>query len=140
MKAVAILFSVIILSNYSFARTQHDTSLLNIDFQDFFTHDTVSLSINGTVILKNVVMTSEQSTGFTNVYMGIFKKTRKILSVHLPSETKEVKSEKLIILVITLNGKTSRYEVDRRKGKYVGFEKNNGQIAFRQQNKRFVYD
>jgi hypothetical protein len=140
MKAIAIVFSVIILSNYSFAKTQRDTSLLNIDFQDFFTHDTMSLSINGTVILKNAVMTSDRITGFTDVYVTIVQKTRKIFSVQLPHESTDVNAEKLITLEVSLNGRTTHYSVDYKKGKYVGFSKVNNQISFIQQSKRFFYD
>jgi len=140
MKAIVILFSIIVLTNSSLGKSQRDTSLLNIDFQDFFTYDTVSLSVNGAIILKNVIMTSDQSTGFTNDYLAIFQKTNKILSVQLPHEATDVKAEKLITLMVTLNGKTSRFEVDPKKGKYVGFSKVNDQINFVQQKKKFVYD
>ncbi len=61
-----------VLLNTSLMDTKKET-LLEIAFQDFFREDTVSLNIEDCNVFRNIVVTSDEILGITDICVQIIK-------------------------------------------------------------------
>ena len=122
--------------------TDSNGNILQIDFQNFFDRDSVTLAINNCVILEDYLITSSKIDGFTGLSIKIGRQDRgkavvsylnkKIICNHFTGE---------ISMSVTLNKKRLRYVIDLTKGMYVGLSKlGNDELSFVQTDKAFVYD
>lgn len=116
-------------------------SYLEIDFQDFFKSDTVSLSINQYLIFSNKALNSDFSTGITDVKVKIYKYKNKGF-VKLDNDSIVIgKLTEPIIINAILNGKKNEYKVDVEGGKYIGLTNNGGNnFKLYQSKEPFEYD
>lgn len=115
--------------------------VFQIDFQDFFTQDTVSLKINNCNIIYCGVLNSDPATGLTNLILkgSISKKTISIKSNGKKYRCKIVDGK--IKLTVYLNGIQNLFFIDLAKGSYIGLC-NTGQniISLKQSITSFEYD
>ena len=114
--------------------------ILSIDFQDFFDKDKVGCSINGCSIFKDVELTSDQIDGLTDVNINVSKKGHELI-IHYDNKIINCSEEKILELVIDVNGQESKYELILDKGKYIGFDKLEGnKLKLHQSELPFEYD
>ena len=117
-----------------------DTTL-EIDFQDFFKNDTVSLEIGHQTVLKNIIVNSDFSTGLTELCVKVFLDEDESL-VQIGS--KKIKINKVvrpIVINVYLNGYKNEYTIDLKQGKYIGLsKKSNALLNFYQAKEPFEYD
>ncbi|HZY37490.1 MAG TPA: hypothetical protein VFE53_12620 [Mucilaginibacter sp.] len=142
MEKLFVVLMVMLLSKSSITNTPAtDAMLLQIDFQDFFVNDKADLKINNVLILKDVVLSSDRSTGFTGIIVVINKLNENTAQVHYKSVNVDVELRDSIKVDIFLNGVENVFIVDGGKGKYVGFSKKDAnQLYFMQRATHFVYD
>jgi hypothetical protein len=118
-----------------------DSILLSIDFQDFFINDTVDLRINNVSIFEKKVLTSDKSTGFTDLVITINFLKKKVANVHYLNSNINIKLKTKITLDIYLNGNKNHFEIDENCGKYIGLSKrDSNQFYLVQRSKPFIYD
>ena len=120
---------------------QNINSTFEIDFQDFFKRDTVSIKVWGQLVLKNKIINSDFSTGLTDLSLKVYIKENYVI---VEIEDNNIRINDIAIhftLDIYLNGNLNRYSLDENKGKYIGFNKNSKTtFEFYQQDEPFEYD
>ncbi|MCH4895567.1 hypothetical protein E0494_02490 [Marinilabiliaceae bacterium JC040] len=120
---------------------QNINSTFEIDFQDFFKRDTVSIKVGGQLVLKNKIINSDFSTGLTDLSLKVYIKENYVI---VEIEDNKIRINDIAIpftLDIYLNGNLNRYSLDENKGKYIGFNKNSKTtFEFYQQDEPFEYD
>jgi len=112
-----------------------------IDFQDFFKNDTVSLSINQHQVFKNEILNSDFSTGMTNVSVRVcFHKKRGF--VEYKSKSFEIDNlSQPVILKVHINGILNEYIINLKQGEYIGLSmKRNGGLNIYQSKIPFEYE
>jgi hypothetical protein len=117
--------------------------LFQIDFQDFFKNDTISLKVDQCVVLADTPLTSDRSAGFTGVSIQAYA----LDDQHF----KLVYNNRLIVchgnanaisLNLWINKKEEDYMVDLSLGKYIGFdkEKSASKVRLNQRLTPYEYD
>jgi hypothetical protein len=116
--------------------------VFEIDFQDFFNSDTISLRVNDCINFKNIVLTSNKSTGLTDkIFKGYTYGKDQVIIFFKGSSNICNYSTNQIFLFISLNGEEKKYTIDIRKGSYLGFsKKGNDNLTFLQSITPFQYD
>lgn len=138
---IYIFFLVCLISSCAVVSQKNKDSYLEIDFQDFFKNDTISLKVNEYLICKDKILNSDFSTGITDVRIRIFTCKNKGLvkfgndSIIIGNLTEP------ITIIATLNGNLNECEVNLENGKYVGLS-NKGEniLKFYQSKVPFEYD
>lgn len=140
MKTYILLLVVFFTACSAKSQKNTDTSL-EIDFQDFFKNDTVSLEIGQQSILENMILNSDFSTGLTGLFLKVFLKEDKGI-VQFGTKTVEInKIGKPLVVVVYLNGHRNEYTLDLKQGKYIGLsKKSNMLLDFYQAKEPFEYD
>lgn len=113
-------------------------SLLELDFQDFFKNNNVSLTINNTLIFNKVKMMSEEDTGFTGFRVKIYSD-----SILVGNKSKYCKSflYKENILTVIVDGIESKLNITLNNGKYIGLsKKEDNSIFILQDTANFFYN
>jgi len=130
-----------VLLNSCSMNTKTET-LLEIDFQDFFKEDTVSLNMEDCNVFSNLVLTSDEILGMTEISVQVIKETsRTILIKYQESEERcPFKSDKSLQVSVILNGKKNVFDIDPTKGKYIGFGKKIDEIYMLQSEHPFEYE
>jgi hypothetical protein len=117
-------------------------SILEIDFQDFFKSDMITLKLNNCIIFENASLVSNKSTGLTDARLKVYwngKEGFKIIYKGNPIICKPAQKE--ITLLVSVNGKESKYFIDLKKGKYIGFsKKGDHDLLLSQSPSAFQYD
>jgi len=116
--------------------------IFQIDFQDFFHNDTVTLRINDCLVFKDHQLTSEISTGLTDARVKGYLDDEMQISIFFSSESHLcMYSKDKISISIVLNHYIKKYVVDLSKGRYIGFsKKDKNELSFSQSQKPFIYD
>lgn len=144
LKAIVAIFLFVNCTCVS-ANQSIDTlkeSVLEIDFQDFFKQDRISLSINDCLVFKDLLLSSDKIDGFTGVSVRLYLlKNSKVLVKYMDKElTYKMGTGKLTIKVL-LNNNENSYILDIKKGKCIGFsKKNENNLLMNQSNRSFQYD
>jgi len=139
---------------------------MQIDLQDWFENDTVTIYINECLVLKNEVLRSNVSTGYTGVNLTIVNNTRSAIIKRAPiiyiadcphwpdifygypPDTTILDLSCLITWTSTvrvtaiLNRHKENFDIDLNKGAYIGFSRREcGQRLWLSQSERpFIYD
>ncbi|SKB90504.1 hypothetical protein [Macellibacteroides fermentans] len=112
-----------------------------IDFQDFFKNDTVSLSVNHHQVFKNEILNSDFSTGITNVRVRVCFHKKRGLIVY---ESKSFEIDNLsqpIVLKVHINGVLNEYKINLKQGEYIGLSmKRSGGLNIYQSKMPFEYE
>lgn len=140
MKTYILLLMVFLTACSAKSQKNMDTTL-EIDFQDFFKNDTVSLKIGDQFVLKDITVNSGFSTGLTDLCVKVFFDEDESL-VQFCSKTIRINNVvRPIIIVVYLNGNKNEYAIDLKQGKYIGFsKKSNALLDFTQAKEPFEYD
>ena len=142
LNLLLVLLQLYISSNHVRSTVKEKEMVFEIDFQDFFLKDTASLNINGSVIFKENQLTSDRSTGLTNIITKGYLQNNDTINVIFKNTAKHIEfSNNKISISLIFNHYPWQYLVDLSKGKYIGFsKKGKNEIVFRQSLKPFVYD
>jgi phosphoribosylformylglycinamidine (FGAM) synthase-like amidotransferase family enzyme len=142
IKSLLVLMLINGYSNTPFTDTAEIQTIFQVDFQDFFQHDTVTLGINGCSIFSNQLLTSDRSTGLTSaIIKGQLINNAQIKVYFNGRSSVCMYSKNKIFISVILNHFENKYEVDLSKGKYIGLSKQNNHELFISQSKRqFIYD
>ena len=120
-------------------RLQKDT-LLVVTFEDHFKNDELNFKINDKYIFKGEIVSSN-TVGYTDIEIVFtMKKPSKMLCAygHNYIVTKYKNTQ---LLTLMLNGKTTKFLVDLKLGKYLGLsKKKENQLYLRQSKVSFFYD
>ena len=116
--------------------------LLVIDFQDFFNEDTVSFNIEGRSIFRNLVITSDEVLGKTDICVQVIKETPDAILINYKNneEICHYKSDKPMQMSVILNGRENEFYIIPTKGKYIGFSKDEDGIDMIQSEDPFEYE
>ncbi len=131
-----------VLLNTSLMDTKKET-LLEIAFQDFFRDDTVSLNIEDCNVFRNLVVTSDEILGITDICVQIIKEVSDTVLIKYQDneEICHYKSDKTMQMSVVLNGQKFDFDITPSKGKYIGFGKNNdGSLDMIQSKDPFEYE
>jgi phosphoribosylformylglycinamidine (FGAM) synthase-like amidotransferase family enzyme len=128
--------------NTPFTDTVEIQTIFQVDFQDFFQNDTVTLGINGCSIFSNKLLTSDRSTGLTSAIVKAQLTNNAQIKVYFNGQSFLcMYSKDKIFISIIFNHFEKKYEVDLSKGKYIGFSKKDKHELIISQSKRpFIYD
>jgi hypothetical protein len=134
------LYFIIILMTYPAKSQENITSFFEIDFQEGFKKDIISLEINQYSIFKNrVAICNRQS--LTNTFVKVYLFDEGGLITFCDESLKINKITFPIVLTISLNDNLNEFTIDLEKGKYIGFgKKNNSELEFYQSKIPFPYD
>jgi hypothetical protein len=114
---------------------------LEIEFQDFFKDDKVSLKFNECTVLTDVVVNSNESTGLSSVRLKIYKKGKAYQISYADSSINCKKNNDEIEIAVILNGKGNKYVIDVSNGKFIGFsKKSETELFFLQSKMPFEYN
>lgn len=140
MKTHIFLIMLFLTACSAKSQKNMDTTL-EIDFQDFFKNDTVSLEIGHQTVLKNIIVNSDFSTGLTELCLNVFLNEDESF---VQFGTKTIKLNKVvrpIMINVYLNGNKNEYTIDLKQGKYIGLsKKSNALLDFDQAKEPFEYD
>ncbi len=122
-KTRLLLLILVVVLNQNLLFSQ--TLVAEISFQDFFESDTISVFIEGRLVIKDEVITSEMDTGLTSLLLLLIDngevfvlKTRKD-NYLLPF----LRRSNILRLKIQMNGKDFLYDINLLKGIFIGFDK-----------------
>jgi hypothetical protein len=112
---------------------------ISISFNDFFMSDTISLEVNGCLILKDVVVSSDGILGYTGITVDLskndfYENRGKRVELFCKANISTVNN-----LKVYLNGVEKSYRIDLRKGRYIGFDKHKGETYLDQLQYPFEY-
>lgn len=128
---------------HNFAKTQVKgyEVVLQIDFQDFFELDTMSMSIDNFTVFKDIVVNSGTVLGLTDVQVQLKKQKDYFICSFRETTNKCPDIGKFVKIKVLVNGVKSEYNIDIGKGKFIGFsKKSNNKLLFVQANSPFEYD
>jgi len=127
--------------------------ILKIDFQKGFSHDAVSLQLNGHSIFERLSIASNNIIDFTDfvVYVFSLDKNKAGISyvgrtdnrVYYAGKVRKIDMEKqaTVNLTVNIDSKAFKYNIDLNKGRYIGFYKTmNGRLEIVQKDRSFFYD
>ena len=136
-----MLFMTCILIACTVRSQKNMDSYLEIDFQDFFKNDTVSLTINQYLIFKNKPLISDFSTGITDVRVRIYHYEGGGL-IKFDNDSLKIDSlSNPVIIKASLNGSLNEYTIKLENGKYIGLSKKSDTgFKLYQSKKPFEYD
>ena len=121
-----------------------ENMILEIDFQDFFENDTVSLTLDSCLIFKNMKITSNSVLGLvTSISIQVYRvETNIILVKYNKSDTYCYLDDfDKIKIKIVINGKENQIPVNLDNGKYIGLSKGKSNKVDAEQSKfSFGYD
>ena len=133
MKNTIVFFIYIVLTYNSFGQCNNEQIFdrMEIDFQDFFKNDTITICVNGFPILEEESLTSDEIIGYTRV-------TVIITNFELPYSIVLTSTVKITTI---LNGYEENFDIDLNKGLYIGFsKKRDGSLYLLQSKIPFEYD
>jgi len=141
-------FILFVLSYNGFGQCSNEqiSDRIEIDFQDFFANDKMTICVNGCLILKNQILTSDtlMGVGITGVSIIITNNTTKLA---IGQSTTILKLPCSIVLTSTvrittiLNGYEENFDIDLNNGVYIGFsKKRDGNLSLLQSKIPFEYD
>ena len=120
---ILLLLTMVIFSCKSQNNTVNNALIYEIVFWDYFSNDNLDLIINDTTIIKNVLLSSEGSSGLTKVWVKIFYENGiyfYITSIDNSKRPITMNSQKQIFEVI-LNKKIKIFKIPVKKGRYLYF-------------------
>jgi hypothetical protein len=137
-----ILYVLFILAFFNAKSQGNKTFFFQIDFQDFFVHDTVCLSINQYYILNKKVLTSDFSTGVTDGIVEVFHCNNGSVLIKIGKDSLKIKRLSTPIKIkVFLNGRLSKYKINLDQGRYIGFSKGKiNKFVFYQSKRPFEYE
>ena len=127
-------------------------TLLEVDFQKAFVHDTVTFTVNEYLIFKDIILTTNtiidctdfwvSITTISNNKIAVFYKGETDNKIFYTSKTRKIRQTKQghIFLTVALNKKEFKYDIDLSKGKYIGLNKSENALIIIQQERKFIYD
>jgi uncharacterized protein (UPF0254 family) len=115
-----------------------------IRFEDFFSNDTIKVSINKQLVIKRSILLSN-TAGITRTAIEVFDKNDQNLIVTNTVDSNTVKLRKPLTgeldIQISLNKLNEKFILKVENGKYVGFSKGkNGRLVMDQRIKAKKYD
>ena len=119
------------------------SSILEIEFQNFFESDTISVEINGCLIVKNRLITSLPASGTTDLNISIFNIRHNELAINGSdiSRTCHQNLNHIIDVVIVVNSRRNNCRIDPKLGKYYGISMGlNNTVDIIQINRPFIHD
>lgn len=136
-----LFFIVFITMSFVLKSQKNMVSCLEIDFQDFFLNDSVSLAINQYFIFANKILNSDFSSGITDMRVKIYRSKNESFVIIGNDSIMIGSMTDTIIINATLNGNENKYKIDIDKGKYIGLSKkcDDGFILY-QSKEPFEYD
>ena len=138
MKSLNILIFAYIINFF----LQEEKLYMQIDFQDNFKNDTISITFQNKILLENYILNSDVVDGLTDLIIK-FMKTNKKLEVFLSEKRKFLfaySNTSKNHLIIKLNGKEKEMFINLKKGRYLGVMKNEDKICITQSELPFEYD
>ena len=124
MKVLYMLLLVTSSCSSSKQSISMEPILLEIDFQDFFKNDKISLKFNQCSVVSDIVVNSNESTGLSTVRLKVYKQGDKNYRI-VYSDTSIIckRGGNNIELIVELNGGANRFLIDINAGKFIGFSK-----------------
>ncbi|MES2648149.1 MAG: hypothetical protein V4717_14835 [Bacteroidota bacterium] len=121
-------------------KTSNDI-VATIDLQGGFDKDTISISINNTRFIHNLIVTSNSITEYTGFSLRIKKSSPGKLRMIYKKESKPLKEfAGNMFITLLVNGSVSEFETDLIDGKYIGITKRNGILELIQLERVIYYD
>ena len=117
-------------------------SYLEIEFQDGFSNDTVSMTVNGCAIFDSEILTSSKNLGTTEKNVLLYKVKNKLKIKYEKKNIKCLQTEELApTFIIFVNSKQNILHFDDKKGKYIGLNLGNmNQLDVLQLNRPFRHE
>lgn len=141
MKIIHVFMMFISLMACAAPNQKRVESIFEIDFQDYFKNDTISLAIDSQSVVSNLIVNSDTSVGLTALSVRFFIIEE---GVQVKYGAESVLINKLtfpVEIILSLNGYRNKYLIDLNKGKYVGFSKKiDKSFYFYQADEAFEYD
>lgn len=141
MKIIHVFMMFIYLMACAAPNQKRVESIFEIDFQDYFKNDTISLAIDSQSVVSNLIVNSDTSVGLTALSVRFFIIEE---GVQVKYGAESVLINKLtfpVEIILSLNGYRNKYLIDLNKGKYVGFSKKiDKSFYFYQADEAFEYD
>jgi hypothetical protein len=145
VKVFSAFYLLLMLSSCKVQKQEIKKSqiIYNIILGDHFKNDIISLSINGTTVLKNICLLSDFAAGVTDTEVEIVQYEKKIYFRTL--ENKELKKINIkpdnIKLEFIYKGNVKEFVVEKDKGRYILISDNGkGSLSLMQSIKMFQLD
>ncbi|MDR0262535.1 MAG: hypothetical protein LBJ04_04850 [Sphingobacterium sp.] len=118
-----------------------DKLYLRIVFEDFFQNDLLDLWINDKKILEKDSLNSSFSDGVTNTAIYIYNREGKYI-VKVQDNTISIPiKDSLVHISILLNNENIKFDINPRRGIYVGLnKKTDGTLRIAQNESQPMYD
>ncbi len=97
--------------------------IFQIDFQDQFKQDTVSLILNNDTVFSRVVLTSDRVLGITDKIVKIYTMGKDKMEVHSNGFTSATGYRQTMDLAIIINSSKRIYTTNFNKGKFLRISK-----------------
>jgi len=146
-KNTYILAIIFFLTNYSFATNieEEKADTMVIALQDFFKNDTMTIYVNGCLILENKILTSDtiMGLGHTGITIILINNTKNAvieptIILNLPCL---IILTPMVKITIIMNGYKENFDIDLSNGVYIGFSKERNKHLWLSQSKiPFEYD
>lgn len=136
-----LTFNLFLLLFSNVENNTNNTLFFNIDFQQGFQNDTLSLMINNTEIFENEVATTFNMIGLTLINnIKVYSDSKKTFVEYKNQKILlKTKAKKDFKFEITINNKKFIFFINQTNGQYIGFNKSDNKINYIQTDKTFYY-
>jgi len=141
MKVMSLF--LLLLYTSAIANPERGKLLFQIDFQDFYQEDILSLKIGDVILVNEHILTSDPSDGLTDMFLFFYKEKNKIRAETSTHEVYYIpNTSPNLELHIFLNGKETVHVFNRKKGKYLGISKwdDTNKLDIIQSKRHFQYE
>jgi len=143
MRQFFVLFVSILLFGCSSSKNAivQSESYLEIEFQDGFSEDTVSVKVGDCPIFSKKVLTSSRNMGTTEVNIFLYKSEGKLYFKYGEEIIRCRTEETAPAFIVTVNSRQNVLQFDEKKGKYIGLNlEGQDQLDILQLNKPFRHE
>ena len=140
-RTILILLFISLCSSNNRSDVPQKNLVFEIDFQDFFNHDSVSLILNDDTVFYNLNLISDKSNGHTDTRVDVFSSGRGKMEIICDGKSSIVDSNESINLLVTINSVKRSYAASLSKGRYLGISKKyKNDLTIIQATTPFQYD
>ncbi len=117
-------------------------TIAEIEFQDGFNKDSVSLMIENCNIFDENIVTSSKVHGTTSLIATVYKKKNKtmVITSDERSITCNNQMKETFSIIVQVNSFSQKLNLNISKGKYIGLNRGNNEIIILQSVRPFKYE
>ncbi|WP_299711546.1 hypothetical protein [uncultured Tenacibaculum sp.] len=124
MRKLIILFVLFIISCSSLdKKIEKNKYVFNLSIGSCFKKDKVLIKLNDTILLDNILVTSDEDSGFSNIWMTYYKANKESIMITQLGDKKQMRKTHFdlntLLLEVYRNNQKNTFYLDLKKGNHI---------------------